>query len=322
MRQFQDIPKAELHAHLNGSIPPAAMRSLLADRGLHESPDSGVPAPLLEPVRGLEEYFAPWRLLRALPTDPAALQTLVLAAAQELAADAVTYAELRNSVTYIAKANEVSTAVAVEWLLEAFENAAEVTGVDLRLIACLTRDTANRDTADLLFRALIPHSDHARLVGVDLCGDESVTVPAEIAAFFRKAKERLGLGVTIHAGETGNIENIWWALRQCDADRIGHGLAAAGDPQLMETLVEADVCVEVCLTSNRLTGLVPDIRSHPVVRFHDANVPYVLCTDNPQLHALPLSREYEQLIEIMQDASVLDKMSQRQAEFSFGGRSH
>lgn len=297
------------------------MRSLLAARGMHEDVELGIPAPLLEPVRGLEEYFRPWSLLRALPTDPEALRVLALAAAHEFVQDGVAYAELRNSITYIATANSVSTAVAVGWLLEALEYASASTGVDLRLIAGLTRESAHLEHTDRLLSALAVHTSNDRLVGVDISGNEDIPVPASVARFFRAAKEDLGLGVTIHAGETGNIANIWWALTECRADRIGHCLAGAYDDAVLAALSEADVCVEVCLTSNRLTGFVPDLAEHPVVRFHEANVSYVLCTDNPQLHGLPLSGEYQLFTEIMGDPRAVDQMARVQDTYSFARRS-
>ncbi len=320
MSAFQGIEKAELHAHLNGSLPPAAMRQLLTARGLSDDGDFGIPTPIMEPVQGLEEYFAPWVLLRALPTDDAALVALVTAAARELAADGVSYAELRSSILYIADRNGVAPEAAVAWLLFAFAEASEAAAVDLRLVASIVREHSDLERADRLLAALAHHADDERLVGVDLCGNERVPVDEELADVFRSAKDELGLGVAIHAGETGDAANIRWALEQCKADRIGHGLAAANDQHLLEELAESQICVEVCLTSNRLTGFVPELAEHPVLRFHEANVDFVLCADNPQLHGLGLSHEYALLAEIVADESVIAGMHGRQRRHAFAER--
>ena len=314
---FQELEKAELHAHLNGSLPPQGIRELLRDRGLHENPEFAVPAPIIEPVRGLEEYFAPWALLRALPTDEAALAQLAVAAANALAADGVSYAELRSSVVYVARRNSVSLEAALEWLLVAFAEASLVTGVDLRLVTSVVREQSDLDSANLLLSALGRHAGNERLVGVDLCGNEDAPIDTRIARFFRSAKEEYGLGVTIHAGETGDAQNIRWALDDCGARRIGHGLAAADDPLLLDRLVESGVCIEVCLTSNRLTGLVPNLAEHPVLRFHQAGVEFVLCADNPQLHGLGLSHEYALLAELVEDDSLIAQMHRRQLRHAF-----
>ena len=320
MSAFQGIEKAELHAHLNGSLPPSAMRQLLLERGLHEDPDLGVPAPIMEPVRGLEEYFAPWTLLRALPTDEAALAQLATAAACELASDGVTYAELRSSIVYIAKRNNVALETAVEWLLSAFAEASHATGVDLRLVTSIVREQSDLESANLLLAALARYAEDERLVGVDLCGNEEAPIDNQIARFFRSAKDEHGLGVTIHAGETGKAENINWALAECGAERIGHGLAAADDPRLLDRLTEGGICIEVCLTSNRLTGLVPNLSEHPVLRFHEAGVDFVVCADNPQLHVLGLSHEYALLAELVGDESLIAQMHTRQMRYAFAER--
>jgi adenosine deaminase len=314
---FVGLEKAELHAHLNGSLPPAAMRQLLIERGLHEERDVGIPAPFMEPVRGLEEYFAPWALLRALPTDEEALVHLVTAAARELADDGVSYAELRSSIVYIAEQNAVAIETAVEWLLSAFAVASRATGVDLRLVASIVRERSDVEQAARLLAALGRYAEDKRLVAVDLCGNEEAPIDPEIAGFFRAAKDDHGLGVTIHAGETGDGENVRWALERCRAERIGHGLAAAKDPALLDMLVERGTCIEVCLTSNRLTGLVPRLSTHPVLRFHDFGVTFVLCADNPQLHALSLSHEYAILADLLGDDAVLAGMHDQQCRNAF-----
>lgn len=78
--------------------------------------------------------------------------------------------------------------------------------------------------------------------------------PTELPSLFREAKDRFGLGITIHAGETGRAENVRSAVELFGADRIGHGTAAGKDPELLELLSSLGICVEVCPISNRLTG--------------------------------------------------------------------
>ena len=119
------------------------------------------------------------------------------------------------------------------------------------------------------------------VVGLDLAGDEEIPYSAELPAMFREAKERYGFGITIHAGETGRVENVRAAVELFHADRIGHGTAAGKDPDLLDLLSAKEVCIEVCPISNRLTGAVPRYEAHPLQEFRRHGVPFVICSDNP-----------------------------------------
>ncbi len=100
-----------------------------------------------------------------------------------------------------------------------------------------------------------------------------------------------GLGITIHAGEfsTANLES---ALRAPGVNRIGHGVHAAADQNLLDLAVESGVAIEVCLTANLILGGV-EFEGHPITRFIDAGIPISLNTDNPVHFQTNIGREYE-----------------------------
>jgi adenosine deaminase/aminodeoxyfutalosine deaminase len=100
-----------------------------------------------------------------------------------------------------------------------------------------------------------------------------------------------GLHLTAHAGESEGTESIWAALK-IGAERIGHGIAAVRDEVLMRHLRERDIPLEVCITSNLVTGVVKRIEDHPVRRLFDAGVPIVLNTDDPAMFGCSLVGEY------------------------------
>jgi adenosine deaminase/aminodeoxyfutalosine deaminase len=105
---------------------------------------------------------------------------------------------------------------------------------------------------------------------------------------FAKAK---GLHLHAHAGESMGPDSIWDALA-LGAERIGHGIAAAGDDALMRHLRERDIPLEICITSNLVTGVVQRIEDHPVRRLFDAGVPIVLNSDDPAMFRCSLTGEY------------------------------
>jgi len=86
-------------------------------------------------------------------------------------------------------------------------------------------------------------------------------------------------------------ESVWAAL-DLGAERIGHGIASVRDPKLIEHLRERDIPLEICVTSNLVTGVVKRVDEHPVRRLYDAGVPIVLNTDDPAMFACTLTGEY------------------------------
>ncbi len=102
-----------------------------------------------------------------------------------------------------------------------------------------------------------------------------------------------GLRLTVHAGETVGPESIWGALRELKADRIGHGLHAIDDPTLVQYLAEKQIPVEICITSNVLTGCCARVEDHPVRKLFDAGVLVTLNSDDPDMFRTTLTHEYE-----------------------------
>ncbi len=138
------------------------------------------------------------------------------------------------------------------------------------------------------------------VVGVDLAGpDRRAFSMARHAPLFRRAKEA-GLGVTIHCGETGDIEELRYVVREIIPHRIGHGIAAARDPRLMEDIVEAHITLEVCPTSNLKNGMVrgvPELKT--IIRKLAAHgVPMTVNTDGPELYHTNVFKEQQFLLKL------------------------
>jgi adenosine deaminase/aminodeoxyfutalosine deaminase len=121
-------------------------------------------------------------------------------------------------------------------------------------------------------------------------GDEVRGPASELRDAYRYARDA-GLRLTAHAGETDGPDSIRAAL-DIGAERIGHGIRAVDDPELMRRLREEQIPLEVCITSNVKTGAVASLAAHPVRRLFDAGVPITLNTDDPGVFETDLAREF------------------------------
>jgi aminodeoxyfutalosine deaminase len=129
------------------------------------------------------------------------------------------------------------------------------------------------------------------VVGVGIGGDEQKAPPELFRGVYAYAEDH-GLRLTAHAGETASPESIWGALN-LRAERIGHGLSAAQDPDLIEELAYRQIPVEICITSNLRTGVCKSAAEHPAKNYFDQGVMITLNTDDPALFGTTLCREYQ-----------------------------
>jgi adenosine deaminase/aminodeoxyfutalosine deaminase len=121
-------------------------------------------------------------------------------------------------------------------------------------------------------------------------GDEKSGPTEWFEGVYARAAEA-GLHLTAHAGESAGPESIWGALN-LKAERIGHGLTAGQDPELMEELAERQVPIEICVTSNLRTGVCPELGQHPVRRYFDQGLMLTLNSDDPAMFGSSLVDEY------------------------------
>jgi aminodeoxyfutalosine deaminase len=129
------------------------------------------------------------------------------------------------------------------------------------------------------------------VVGFDIAGAERPFPPLLFREAYALAR-KMGLRLTAHAGEDSGPRNVWSAVDDLGVERVGHGVSAAGDPELLRRLAADGIVLEVCISSNVQTGAVDRLDAHPIRRFLDAGVPVTLATDNPTVSATTLMDEY------------------------------
>ena len=314
------MQKADLHIHLNGAIPSDVIRDLLIQHNISipEEYDVNYDLQILEPVDSLQSYFKPWFLIKQLPVGQECLNKMVEAAFPPLKRDNVKYVEFRNSPFNIGEINDISLEETLLWIIEALEINSSTYGIKARLIVSLSRYNFQMEKSRDLLRAIKKVNTKQLIVGLDLSGDEKQAIPVEASSLFRAAKDDLGLGITIHTGEIDNKKNFEWVLDHCQPDRIGHGLSAANSPKILEKIKNNNICIETCLYSNHRTGSIENISKHPVQKFIEWEIPFILCTDNPAIHNATLSDEYSLFNKEFSRMDILKNMINVQTKYAFG----
>ena len=290
---------SDLHVHLDGSLRDETLVALSRDAGL-------IPATadaeefarnlLFRPGMSLSSCLSRFDMTVGLLQTRRALERVALELVCDCYLDGVRHAEIRFCPALHTREG-LSSVDALTAVLRGAEQgvgealaSAPTDRMSARVVVSVLEGMSEEEAGALVDLA-IGLADSG-VAGVDLAGDEALFDPARYARPFARAAEA-GLGVTVHAGEGGDAANVAAAVELLGADRIGHGVSAASDPGTMSLLVDRDVAVEVCLSSNLHTGAVESLGAHPLCRLVDAGVPVALATDNRFFSSTSLSREYE-----------------------------
>ncbi len=255
-----------------------------------------------KPVNGLAEFFRPWRdILNHLFVDAEVIARVIYEAAEDASRDNVLYVEFRQSPFGVLNGG-LSLEEFTKGVEMGISRAEDNLPIKVRMVLSLTRHYlpyVPEVTRRHYYGRLLNHVMHMKkdcIVGFDLAGKEKRHPPRLFADFFHQVKQ-LGFPVTIHAGEFSGPENIKEAIEVIAADRIGHGLSAVRSPELMSTLREKKIPLELCPTSNILTSAVQSISSHPVRTLYDAGIVVTVNTDDPSVCNTTLSKEFTILVQ-------------------------
>ena len=281
------IPKAEIHCHLEGSIPPKLAVELADRNGIALPPN-------LFDEKGHYAWKDFWSFLDSYDRVCTALKTsrdfrdVIYTYLAGAAREGAVYVEMFCSPERPAALGIAYT----DWLaalVEGIDDARRDFGIEGRIIIICIRHLGP-ERAEAMVRAMLV-VPHPYVVGFGMGGDEAKFAPVDFAPAYRLAHEN-GYGCTVHAGEVMGPESVWAAIRDLPVTRIGHGVRSADDPRLMEELARRGIVLEVCPGSNVALGLYADRASHPLHRLIDASVKVTLNSDDPPFFHTTLGTEY------------------------------
>lgn len=281
------VPLAELHVHLEATATPELVRRLAARNGLEIPPGT---------VDG-DRYI--WRdFLDFLGTFDRAVTVVKTAEdyrdityeyLRACAAEGAVYVEVTASPDHADQAG-LPYADMLAGVAQGIDDARDAAGIESRIVVTAVRNFGT-ERAEWVARTAAAEP-HPYVTGFGLAGDEAGFPPAPFARAFELAHDA-GLGLTCHAGEWAGPESVRGALAlPVPITRLGHGVRAIEDPELVRELADRGTVLEVCPTSNVVLGAYPDYAAHPFPVLRDAGVRVTLGSDDPPYWEATVGGEY------------------------------
>jgi adenosine deaminase len=315
MSAVAEIPKAELHVHLEGTAPPDLIRRLAARNaialpdGLFTAADTFAWADFLDFLRAYDDAATAIRTAQ----DYRDVTYEYLASC---AAEGAVYVELIASLDHGAKVG-LDDAEHVAGIARGIDDAEADHGIVGRIISSCVRNFGVPEAEDVARRTVA--LDHPYVVGFNMAGDEAGFPAGDFERAFATVAEA-GLGCSVHAGEHAGPASVRAALALPGVVRISHGVRAVEDPALVAELAERGIVLEICPTSNVVLGVFGSYEEHPLGVLRAAGVPVTLGSDDPPYFGTSIGREYALAHERLGcDEKALHEITETALDAAFAG---
>lgn len=282
-----DMPKLELHLHLEGAAPPAFIRQLAAEKGI--ALDGVFDAEGAYAYRDFEGFLRVYEAATEVLKSPGDFARLTTAVLEQSRAQGVIYTEAFISPDFCGGRDLGAWR---DYLAAIEEAAAGVDGIEMRGIVTCIRHFGPEKAREAAICAA--QTAGGFVTGFGMGGNEGMFSAADFAPAFALAGEA-GLGLTSHAGEFGGPGSVRETLDHLKVGRVGHGVRAIEDADLMARLAAEGIHLEVCPGSNTALGVYMNVDAHPIDRIRKSGVDVCISTDDPPFFHTTLTQEYAAL---------------------------
>jgi adenosine deaminase len=290
---FKTWPKIDLHRHLEGSLRLETLSEVAQEHGVNLP---GYEVETIRPyVQMTEEephtyrnFLAKFRVLRHFYQTQQVVERVTYEAVADAADDNVRYLELRFTPSALGNVGNFSMEDVTRWVIRSVREAERDHDIRVGLILNMNRHEDISIGREIAYLAMRYKGD---IVALDLGGDEVAFSARPFAPLFQQAKKE-GLGITVHAGEWKGSENIIESVEYLCAERIGHGVRAIENSDVVRFVRERGIALEICPTSNLQSGVVSSPSHHPLADLLDLGIAITINTDDPSISNIDLTDEY------------------------------
>jgi aminodeoxyfutalosine deaminase len=282
------LPKAELHCHLGGVLDPEMARDLAL--GGNDLKIDAAEFDACYPVQSMANFVDVYLAFidRFLKPRDARLLPLLIQQVRRWNRQNLTYAELFVSDILLAR-DDIGELIALYQLYRDTALAEASDGLNVALVACIGRGPLERMARQI--ERIIALYEAGAICGISIAGLEELPLKGA-APLFRRLRDT-GMGIEIHAGETGGPESVWDALSYGLPHRLGHGLAVFQDERLIDAIREAKIHLEFCPSSNLKLGCIRAIDDHPLLAAMRHGVSFSINTDDPGAFQCSMTSELQ-----------------------------
>jgi adenosine deaminase len=297
--KYNDIPKTEIHCHLEGAIRTQTIIDIAKEYHL-QLPSYNVNeldkhVKVLDQMRDLHTVLEAFAIFQNSITSPEVVERIAWELFEDSARQNIRLFEVRFSPDWAFRGHNLDWDEALEGILRARDRAEREFDMVIGLIAITSR-SLGPDSCIRTVDWSIRHKDH--ILGIDLADSERDFPLREFVPSVMKAKEA-GLKVTIHTGEDTPASFVKETIELADPDRIGHGIHSIEDMQVIEMIKERRITLEVNPWSNYLTNSVRTIEEHPLKRLFDLGVRVTINSDDPEVLETNVNNEYRIAHEVL-----------------------
>lgn len=297
--RYNELPKTEIHIHLEGSIRTQTIidvaRQYKLELPSYEVSELDQHVKVYDQLRDLNTVLEAFAIFQNSITSPEVLERIAWELFEDSAKQNIKLFEVRFSPDWAFHGHHLDWDACLDGLLRAKERAEREFDMAIGYIAITSRSMGPESCVKTVDWA-IRHKEH--ILGVDLADAEDVFPIRDFAAPVLKAKDA-GLKVTVHSGENTPAAAVVETINAVHPDRIGHGIHIIEDMEAVELVKEQDVTLEVNPWSNYLTNSVPTIEEHPLKKLFDLGVKVTINSDDPEVLETNLNNEYRIAHEVL-----------------------
>ncbi|MDD3628061.1 MAG: adenosine deaminase [bacterium] len=291
------LEKAELHLHLDGSLRLESMLEIAEEENI-PIPGKNILAIKKQCVfeegikSSLTKFLKYFQFTLQFLQTESSLSRAVYELLEDLHKENVTVAEIRFA-PHLHQLKGLTLDKVLNAVIAGLNKATNEFPIKAGFILCMLRGLKLKHAHEVIEVAEQYYGKG--VIGVDLAGDES-KYPLELYRNPLIIAVKRGINVTVHAGESGPVEEIRKAVFEIGAKRIGHGIAIIKDPPLIQMLKEKKVALEVCPTSNVQTNVVKSYPFHPVNQILQKEGIVTINSDNRLISNTSISKEFSKMI--------------------------
>lgn len=297
--KYNDLPKTEIHIHLEGAIRTQTIIDIARAHNLklpsYDAAELDKHVKVYDQMRDLKAVLDAFAIFQNSITSPEVVERIAWELFEDSAKQNIKLFEVRLSPDWAFHRHNLNWDACLEGLLRAKARAEKEFDMAIGCIAITSRSMGPESCVKTVDWA-IRNKEH--ILGVDLADSERDFPLREFVKPVIKAKEA-GLKLTIHTGEDTPASYVREVIELTDPDRIGHGIHSMEDMNVVELIKDRGITLEVNPWSNYLTNSVPTIEEHPLKKLFDLGVKVTINSDDPEVLETNLNNEYRIAHEVL-----------------------